>query len=120
MKTEEKGLTVCSFIFALIAVIIIAIPFFASPLLYLINGLNDIMVKLGNVRFKLVFGIFFMAFGFTSWIASMLLLVFNMIYNREGMKTRLGRVASTFNTVCFIYYVSIIYLLFMLSKISKN
>ena len=111
MKPNEKGLTVCSFIFGVIAVIMIAMPYIASRLAYARIEQTGGNEKLGTMAFMMTYGYMMMAFGFFSWVASMVLMVVNL----AGLKTVLGRIGIVLNVICFLRYTFVIYMMFVRS-----
>ena len=108
MKSKANGLTVGSFIFGVIAVIMIVMPYIATLLVHariVQTGGNE---KLGTTAFIITFGFAMMAFGFISWVASIVLIAVNLVCNRDGIKTILGCIGMGLNIVCFLYYAFII------------
>jgi len=67
--------------------------------------------KFGGAAFFLTFGMMMTAFGFFSWVASIVLITVNLIYNKEGIKTILGRIGMILNIICFLYYIFLIYII---------
>jgi len=101
MKSEEKGLTVCSFIFGLIFVIMIVMDYLLLPLLYAFGN----HAKRGVAGLPMTFWLAVMAFGYFSWVASIVLIAMNLTCNRDGVKTTLGRIGMGLNAVCFLYHM---------------
>ena len=116
MKPREKGLVVCSLIFGLIAVIMIAAPYIAT--LFYARGMDD-SAKFGVMAFFIFTGIVTMTLSFCSWITSMVLMLVSLIYNREGIKPVLWQIVFL-NTICFLYYAFVIYMMFFHSKTKNN
>lgn len=105
MKSKENGLTVCSFIFGVIAVVMIAVPYIAMLLVHdriVETGGN---AKFGSIAFFITYGLVMMAFGFFSWVASMVLMIVS------GIETILGRIVVVLNAVCLSYYAFVIYMI---------
>ena len=97
MKSEEKWLTVCSFVFGLVAVIMIAMEYIA-PLLLTIFGVTTHYVA---------FLFALMTFNSFFWGASIVLIAMNLIYNRDGIKTILGCIGMVLNAICFLRHTFI-------------
>ena len=101
MKSEEKWLTVCSFVFGLVAVIMIAMEYILPLLLHAWTGGNT---ERGVMGLPMTFWLMMMAFVFFSWIASIVLIAVNLVYNRGGIKTILGRIGMVLNAICILYH----------------
>ena len=101
MKSRENGLTVCSFIFGIIAVMMIVTGYILPLLLHAWSGDN---AKRGVTGLSMTFWLGMAAFGCFSWVASIVLIVVNLACNRDGIKTTLGRIGMTLNTICVLYH----------------
>ena len=108
MKSEEKGLTVCSFIFGMIAVMMIVMDYILPLLLHVWRGNN---ATRGVMGLPTPFWMAMSAFGYFSWVASVVFIAVNLVYNRIGIKTTLGRIGMGLNVVCFLYYVYVTYMI---------
>jgi len=107
MVSKENSFTVWSFIFGLIAVVMIIMPYIATFLFVQTEGNS----KLGGAAFFLTLGMMMTAFGFFSWVASIALMAVNLICHRAGIKTILGRIGVLLNIICFLYYAFLIYMI---------
>ena len=109
MKSKENAFTACSFIFGLIAVLMIFMPYIVDWLLHarMDEAVNN--VKFARKAYYMLYVPPMMAFGFFSWVASIVLMTVNLICNRAGIKTILGYIGMTLNAVCFLYYIYVIY-----------
>ena len=101
MKAKENGLTVCSFIFGVIAVMMIAMEYIIPLLLHVWKSDE---AKHGMQGLSITFWFGVMAFGYFLWVASIVLIVVNLACNRDGIKTTLGRIGMTLNTICVLYH----------------
>ena len=95
----ERGLIWTAFIFALIAILAIAAAWFGGSL-FTANAKNP---ELGGAAYFMTFGLIGMAFGTFSWIASLVMLLVNIIWNRPALKTILGALTCVFDLVVLIH-----------------
>ena len=107
MKSQEKGLTVCSFVFGLIAVVTIALTYSVPLLLHALYEQEGLNAKLGVMAFNVTFGLVMVAFGLFSWVASLVLMSVSLVYNRDGLRTILGRLGMALNSICLVYHAFI-------------
>ena len=114
MKEEltrpEKGLIWSAFVFALIAALMVVIPWLATAA-FARRSPNP---ELGGAAFGMTFGLMMMAFGAFSWIGSLIMLVVNAIANRRALKTGIGV------TTCILDVGVLVYTGFMVSVIAGD
>ncbi len=86
LTSAEKGLIWTAFIFGIMALVMAICPYIATYM-YASRAKNP---ELGGMAFGMTFGIMMLAFSAFSWIASIITLIINAIWNRPALKTRIG------------------------------
>lgn len=111
MKEEltrpEKGLIWSAFVFALVAALMVVIPWLTTAA-FAHRSQNP---ELGGAAFGMTFGLMMMAFGAFSWISSLIMLVVNALTNRRALKTGIGITTFVLNVGVFVYTAFIIYMI---------
>jgi len=110
MKSKKNGLAVCSSIFTLISLVMIAMPYIVTPLLITRYEQTGANAKFGVMAFLMTFGVAMTAFGFFSWVVSVVLFTVCLVYDKEEIKTDTGCGVVCLNAICFLYYAFIIYI----------
>lgn len=99
MTPEEKGLIWSAFIFALIAVLMVIVPYIATYV-YAMGSNNQ---ELGGIAFGMTFGIMMMAYSAFSWISSLIMMGVNALFNRSALKSKIGITTTIMNILVFVY-----------------
>ena len=86
MTKPEKGLIWSAFVFAIIAALMVVLPYLATYIVARHSG-NP---KLGGAAFAMTFGMIMIAFGAFSWVSSLIMLIVNVFANRRAFKTGVG------------------------------
>lgn len=99
MTSAEKGLIWSAFIFALIAVLMVIVPYITTYL-YAMGSKNS---ELGGMAFGMTFGLMMIAFGGFSWISSLIMLCVNAALNRPALKSKIGIATVIMNIFVLAY-----------------
>ena len=82
----EKGLIWSAFVFALIAALMVVLPYLGTHAFARRSGNPE----LGGAAFGMTFGLVMMAFGAFSWLSSLIMLIVNAVANRRALRTGIG------------------------------
>jgi hypothetical protein len=110
MTKPEKGLIWSAFVFALIAALMVVLPWLATAA-FAHRSANP---ELGGAAFGMTFGLMMMAFGAFSWFSSLIMLTVNAISNRRAFQTGIGI------TTCILDVGVLLYAGFLVSTIAGD
>ena len=86
MTRPEKGLIWSACVFAIIAALMVILPYIVTHAFARRSGNQE----LGGAAFAMTYGVIMMAFGAFSWISSLIMLIVNVIANRRALRTGVG------------------------------
>jgi hypothetical protein len=101
LTRSERGLIWTAFVFAVMAVSMVVLPYLATWAIARHSGNPE----LGGAAFGMTFGLMMMGIGAFSWLGSLAMLVVNLSTNRRALKTPIGVAAVVLDAGVLAYAI---------------